>query len=29
MIRAIAEAATQARARDLADWARDRLGAGR
>jgi len=29
MIRVIAEAATQARARDLADWARDRLGAGR
>jgi len=27
MIRVIAEAATQARARDLADWARDRLGA--
>jgi len=29
MIRVIAEAATPARARDLADWARDRLGAGR
>lgn len=28
MIRVIAEAATQARARDLADWARDRLGLG-
>jgi phosphomannomutase len=27
MIRVIAEAATQARARDLADWATDRLGA--
>jgi len=27
MIRVIAEAATEARARDLADWARDRLGA--
>jgi phosphomannomutase len=27
MIRVIAEAATQARARDLVDWARDRLGA--
>ena len=27
MIRVIAEAADQARARDLADWARDRLGA--
>jgi phosphomannomutase len=27
MIRVIAEAATHARARDLADWARDRLGA--
>ena len=27
MIRVIAEAATAARARDLADWARDRLGA--
>jgi phosphomannomutase len=29
MIRVIAEAASPARARDLADWARDRLGAGR
>jgi phosphomannomutase len=29
MIRVIAEAATPARARDLADWVRDRLGAGR
>jgi phosphomannomutase len=29
MIRVIAEAATHARASDLADWARDRLGAGR
>jgi len=29
MIRVIAEAATGGRARDLADWARDRLGAGR
>jgi len=29
MIRVIAEAAGPARARDLADWARDRLGAGR
>ena len=28
MIRVIAEAATPARARDLVDWARDRLGAG-
>ena len=28
MIRVIAEAATPARARDLADWARDRLGLG-
>jgi phosphomannomutase len=29
MIRVIAEAASPARARDLADWVRDRLGAGR
>jgi phosphomannomutase len=29
MIRVIAEAETMDRARDLADWARDRLGAGR
>jgi len=29
MIRVIAEAGTHARARDLVDWARDRLGAGR
>jgi hypothetical protein len=29
MIRVIAEAATPARARELADWARDRMGAGR
>jgi phosphomannomutase len=29
MIRVIAEAETDTRARDLADWARDRLGAGR
>ncbi len=28
MIRVIAEAGTQARARDLVDWARDRLGTG-